>query len=160
MTNRMCASFILSVFLCCTAAARTIPGTSLSPAVWYQSNNVVTDEYGNTESITDLSGGGNHASQPNSACRPALDAGVLPNGRPALLFDGNDSLQMSRPLLLTNCVCFAVVRPNITDYSVSSVRNKTILGGNKQSMQWIIRQKESGTLHSEVLCRSVKSCGN
>lgn len=116
------------------AQPNAIPGTSLVPAVWYQSDQGVTNVSGTVSVWVDLSGNGNNVSQGTVANRPTWVAGVLPNGKPTLRFDGTDRLLFTTGLLSQNWTCFAVARPDWDN------NQKSFLCGGQGSFQWRVRR--------------------
>ena len=143
-----CLILILGTLRPTSAAQNPIPGTTLGPAAWYVADQGVTLVSGVASAWTDLSGNGNHAVQGTSANRPTFVAKVLPNGKPALRFDGTDRLLFTTPLLSQNWTCFTVARPDWDNYQ------KSFLCGGTASFQWRIRRDTEGGFQN-VLKRAV-----
>jgi hypothetical protein len=110
------------------------PGTTLVPAAWYQADVGVLMASGAVTNWVDQSGNGNSAVQTTAANRPTLVAGVLPNGKPTLRFDGTDRLLFRSPLLSQNWTCFTVARPDWDN------NQKAFLSGGTGSFEWRIRR--------------------
>lgn len=140
----LAACIFLAVALHGQTEQNAIPGTSLVPAAWYESDRAVTTVDGVVSVWGDLSGNGNNVSQGTVANRPALVASALPNGRSTLRFDGTDRLLFATGLLAQNWTCFAVARPNWDG------NQKSFLCGGTASFQWRVKRNTEGGVQNIV----------
>lgn len=88
--------------------SRTLCATGPAPVAWFRAVSIAAPDGVAVDLWRDLSGNGYHATQPDAARRPHLDADSL-NGRAAVHFDAASSTQLTFPRPVTGDFTLVVV---------------------------------------------------